>query len=205
MGLIASMKGSHTHPAKADRLTYIASGWNNAGGLMENTAIAEKKSNMNIDKPAVVKQPRIVKQPAVATTASRPSATPVRTQPRTATTQNTRSTSQQRTTAVRTAPVKKQPAVAKAPAKKKSILDEKYIASDAYFSADPKGKYYITNKGHLVQVDDTNIYMVGRLAQSNREGYSLMLSDKHYNYLYIADGGSIVNGAGTKVGYLKIR
>jgi hypothetical protein len=47
--------------------------------------------------------------------------------------------------------------------------------------------------------------MVGRLAQSNREGYSLMLSDKHYNYLYIANGGSIVNGSGKKVGYLKIR
>ena len=105
----------------------------------------------------------------------------------------------------RKTPVKKQVA-AKAPAKKKEgMLEEKHIASDAYFYSDPKGRYYITMRGHLVQVSDDNIFMVGRLAQSNKEGYSLMLSDKHYNYLYIGDGGNIYNGNDKKVGYLKIR
>jgi hypothetical protein len=190
MGLIASIKGSHSHPAKKDRLTYIESGWNNAGGLMENKAIAEKKSDKNIEKPAVVKNPQVASKNTVATTAPK-KATPVRTTTTRATTKK--------------APVKKQ-AVAKAPAKKKEgMLEDKHIASDAYFYSDPKGRYYITMRGHLVQVSDDNIYMVGRLAQSNKEGYSLMLSDKHYNYLYIGDGGNIYNGNDKKVGYLKIR
>lgn len=194
MGLIASMKGSHSHPSKKDRLTYIASGWNNAGGLMDNKAIVEKKSDRGIEQPAVVREPQVARQP-VATSGTRKSvvtAKPI--------VKQTRTTSQARPAAY------KKPAVAaKVPAKKKSLLDEKYIASDAYFSSDPKGRYHITTKGHLVQVSDDNIFMIGRLAQSNLEGYSLMLSDKHYNYLYIADGGNIVNGNGKKVGYLKIR
>lgn len=191
MGLIASIKGSHTHPAKKDRLTYIESGWNNAGGLMENKAIAEKKSNRNIDKPAVVKNPQVASRNTVAgnTTAK---ATTAKTAP-------------VRTTTVKKAPAKRTVA-AKAPARKKeSMLDEKYIASDAFFYSEPKGRYYITTRGHFVQVSDDNIFMVGRLAHSNKEGYSLMLSDKHYNYLYIGDGGNIYNGNNKKVGYLKIR
>jgi hypothetical protein len=199
MGLIASMKGSHSHPAKKDRLTYIASGWNNAGGLMENTSIAEKKSDKNIEKPAVVKNPQIEHTSAVVkqTVAVR-------------NTSSTRNTPAKSTTAVRsTAPVRKQPSArpvaSVAPKPAKSLLDDKYIVSDAYFNADPKGKYYITTKGHFVQVDTNNIYMLGRLAQSNKEGYSLMLSDKNYNYLYIGQGGSIINGAGKQVGYLKVR
>lgn len=195
MGLIASMKGSHSHPSKKDRLTYIASGWNNAGGLMDNKAIAEKKSAKGIEQPAVVREPQVAKQ-AVVTRSTRKSVVTAKPMVK----QTPRPTSQARPAAY------KKPAVAaKVPAKKKSLLDEKYIASDAYFSSDPKGRYHITTKGHLVQVSDDNIFMIGRLAQSNLEGYSLMLSDKHYNYLYIADGGNIVNGNGKKVGYLKIR
>lgn len=197
MGLIASMKGSHSHPAKADRLTYIASGWNNAGGLMDNSAIANKKSNSNAEKPAVVRNPQVVKQP-VATNKNTVAA-------RTMSGSTARTAPANRPT-VKQAPVRTKAVAAKAPPRRsKSLLDEKFIASDAYFNSDPTGKYHITKKGHLVQVTKDNVYMVGRLAQSNVDGYSLMLSDKHYNYLYIADGGSIVNGSGKKVGYLKIR
>ncbi len=38
MGIIASIKGSHSHPAKKDRLAYIAAGWNNATGSREAVA-----------------------------------------------------------------------------------------------------------------------------------------------------------------------
>lgn len=197
MGLIASMKGSHSHPAKADRLTYIASGWNNAGGLMDNSAIANKKSDSNVQKPAVVRNPQVVKQPVATnnnTVANRTTSSTIN-----------KSVSPNRTS-IKKSPVRNQTVASKAPAKRsKSLLDEKFIASDAYFNSDPTGKYHITKKGHLVQVTKDNVYMVGRLAQSNVDGYSLMLSDKHYNYLYIANGGTIVNGSGKKVGYLKIR
>jgi len=156
---------------------------------MNNTSIAEKKSDKNIDKPAVIKNNEIAKNsPARSASVAR--------QPVVA-----------RTRTVAIAPTRR-PAVKKsapAPAKTKTILDDKYIVSDAYFISDPKGKYYITSKGHFVQADSNNIYMLGRLAQSNKEGYDLMLSDKHYNYLYIGEGGSIINGAGKKVGYLKVR
>lgn len=168
MSLIASMKGSHTHPPKQNRLTAIATGWGNAGSLMDNTAIAQKQSDTNIEKPAVVAKPEIMGE----TTAQ--------------------VTRQSRKTGASLS-------------KSMSLLDDKYIASEAYFSSDPEGKYFITKRAHLVQVTKDNIYLIGRLAESNRSGYRLMLSDKYYNYLYIDRGGAIVNGAGKRVGYLKVR
>lgn len=174
MGLIASLKGSHSHPPKAQRLSSIATGWTNAGGLMDNRAIAAKKSDVNIEKPAVVNKPQVLREPAVASRNVKKA--PARTTRPRASANNTQ-----------------------------SALDEKYIASVAYFNADPNGKYYITTGANFVQVENNKVYLIGRLAQSNKPGYSLMLSDKHYNYLYIATGGVIVNGAGKRVGHLKMR
>ena len=42
MALIASHKGSHSHPPKNQRLTAIAAGFNKAGGTVSNTAVAVK-------------------------------------------------------------------------------------------------------------------------------------------------------------------
>ncbi len=45
MALIASQKGSHTHPPKDKRLTYIAAGWNKAAGAnVPRTAVAQKQA-----------------------------------------------------------------------------------------------------------------------------------------------------------------
>jgi hypothetical protein len=86
-----------------------------------------------------------------------------------------------------------------------SALAEKYIAFDVEFDADRQGSYFITTRGNLVQVDGSDIYLIGRLAESNKRGYRLMISDKNYNYLYIGRNGQIVNGAGTKVGLISKR
>ncbi|RZJ65999.1 MAG: membrane-binding protein [Flavobacterium sp.] len=80
---------------------------------------------------------------------------------------------------------------------------EKYIAFDVHFAADSNGIYYITNKGNLVNVDEESMYLIGSLSESNKRGYRLMLTDKNYNYLYIAEGGNIENGSGKKVGMIK--
>jgi len=55
MALIASMKGSHSHPAKNDRLAYIATGWRSAGGNGSDNATIVSSS------PSV---PQVTKQPA---------------------------------------------------------------------------------------------------------------------------------------------
>jgi len=81
-------------------------------------------------------------------------------------------------------------------------IDERHIAFDVYFDADQNGQYFITTKGNLVNVADESVYLIGRLAESNRRGYKLMLSDKNYNYLYIAPKGEIVDGYGKSVGYI---
>jgi hypothetical protein len=94
------------------------------------------------------------------------------------------------------------PAMVEIPAREEVALDERHIAFDVYFDADQNGQYFITTKGNLVNVDDESIYLIGRLAESNRRGYKLMLSDKNYNYLYIAAKGEIVNGYGKSVGYI---
>ncbi|QEE51209.1 hypothetical protein FUA48_17020 [Flavobacterium alkalisoli] len=66
---------------------------------------------------------------------------------------------------------------------------DKNIASDAYFRDDPKGKYYLTVKGNLVQVERDKVYLVARLVRSNRSGYKMMLTDNDKTNLYIGNGG----------------
>jgi len=56
MAAIASVKGSHTHPPKSNRLTAIAAGWGNAGGKTP-TAVAEYKAP---DVSAPAKAPIVV-------------------------------------------------------------------------------------------------------------------------------------------------
>ncbi|QEE51213.1 hypothetical protein FUA48_17070 [Flavobacterium alkalisoli] len=63
MGTIASIKGSHSHPPKSDRLIAIAAGWNRAGG----TAIAAQpvvQTQPEKPKPVVIaEKPKEVTQP----------------------------------------------------------------------------------------------------------------------------------------------
>ena len=140
LAIAASLKASHTHPARKDRLTAIATGWKNAGGAPSEIATAKKKA---ITKPVIVNPER---EPAIA---------------------------------------------------------EKYIAFDVDFNADPKGIYYITVRGNLVRVDGDALNVIGRLGESNKRGYKLMLYDKSYNYLYVAKQGVVVNGNGKAVGHIR--
>ena len=52
MNAAASLKASHTHPARRDRLIAIAGGWNNATNQMGGRPAAVKKSNKPVSKPA---------------------------------------------------------------------------------------------------------------------------------------------------------
>jgi hypothetical protein len=72
-----------------------------------------------------------------------------------------------------------------------------------YFHSDPKGRYYVTIRNNLVKVDGQQLYILGRLAESNKKGFPFMLHDRSYNYLYVTSKGKIVNGKGEAVGYLK--
>ncbi|RYZ78748.1 MAG: membrane-binding protein [Proteobacteria bacterium] len=140
MAISASLQGSHTHPARAQRLSAIALGWKNASGQ------GKSAPRQNASRPALARRDN------------------------------------------------------RAPA-----TDPSNIAFNVYFSADEQHDYYITKNGELVSVDDGVTYFVGSLSESNKRGYKLMLSDKNFNYLYIASGGSIVNGAGKKVGKIEPR
>jgi hypothetical protein len=139
MSIAASLKASHTHPGKQDRLAAIQTGWKNAGGI----ASPKTKSKKNIERPVIVENP-----------------------------------------------------------KTETVIAEKYIAFDVHFNADPAGIYYITIRGNLVNVSGDDLFIIGRLGESNKKGYKLMLADKNYNYLYIAAKGIIVNGLGKNVGYI---
>jgi hypothetical protein len=86
-----------------------------------------------------------------------------------------------------------------------SATHDKNVVSEAYFASDPNGKYYVTTRGNLVQVDRDKVYLIGSLAQSNKPGYKMMLTDTDYNNIYIASGGMLVNNYGKKIGYLKSR
>jgi predicted HD phosphohydrolase len=84
-----------------------------------------------------------------------------------------------------------------------TVLAEKYIAKDVTFLADPKGSYYVTIRGNLVKVEDEKLFIIGRLAESNRKQFPFMLYDNLYNYLYIDLNGTIYNGSGKKVGMIR--
>ena len=60
MQVAASMKASHTHPAKKDRLEAIATGWNNAAGVSPKENIAKKE---NVIKPSTPEKPVVSQTP----------------------------------------------------------------------------------------------------------------------------------------------
>lgn len=84
-----------------------------------------------------------------------------------------------------------------------SAIDEKYIAFDVKFSADPNGIWYVTVRGNLVKVENNELFIAGRFADSNKKGYRYMFYDKYFNYLYINSNGNIYNGNGKRVGEMK--
>lgn len=88
--------------------------------------------------------------------------------------------------------------------KKEIVLEEKYIAMDVQFDADPTGVYHVTVRGNLVKIAGSQLYIIGRMAKSNKRQYPLMFYDQYYNYLYITGDGVIMNGAGKKVGSIKV-
>ena len=185
MSIIASLKGSHTHPPKNDRLTYIARGWNNAGNNKE-TAVAQAAT----PQPAIQKQ---MAQPKPQAAVNKQTTVP----------QTVAQRPVQRPT-----PQPKQTTVATANPRTKKIAEStasKQIASDAYFESDPNGRYYLTTKGNLVQVENDKVYLIGSLTASDRNGYKFMVADNDTNSIYIGQGGTLVNASGKQVGYLKAR
>ena len=177
MALIASQKGSHTHPPKNQRLTYIATGWNKAAGITgSQTVVAQKQS-----APAIPKKVTPVQKPVAA----KKTAPAVRTQ----TKQAVASTQKPATREQRI---------------QQTVMDDRYIASDAYFTTNPEGEYYITVRGNFVMVDKDKVQILGSLARSDKSGYELMLSGENNN-IYIDSQGGLVNTTGKRVGYLRVR
>lgn len=180
METIASLKGSHGHPPKKDRLAAIEKGWSKAGGghVTNNNTVAENKP-VTESKPksiAVRTSPEVSKpKPTVSKPASKP------------------------IVKAETKPKTREEKIAE------SAMSSQNIASDAYFGANPKGKYYLTVKGNLVLVDKDKVYMIASLAASNKQGYKMMLTDNSNVYLYISSDGYLINGSGNKVGFLKAR
>jgi len=229
MSVIASLKGSHTHPAKKDRLAYIATGWNNAAPE-QTTVLAQtttQKSQTTVSAPnniaATTKQPAVQYKPVPASTTqykTTPPAPVVKTTPAKASAPKPKAAVAQNTTQPKKAASTKQvaytktvvkPALKTATAKNtrsaKPVLNTTTtkIMSDAYFTSNPNARFYITDKGKLVQVENDKVYQVASLYKSDRQGYSMMLADNDANKIYVGSGGTLVNEKGAQVGYLKAR
>ncbi len=93
------------------------------------------------------------------------------------------------------------PVIVKEPVNEENnIIDEKYIAYDVHFNSDANVKYYVTIRNHLVKVTGNNLHIAAIMVESNKNKYTAMFYDKHYNYLYITATGAIVNGFGKQIG-----
>ncbi len=198
MALISSIKGSHTHPPKKDRLAFIATGWNNAGPqtVINNTP---ERAIVKTDPDPKPYAPPAVTKPVASTYAATRNA---------ASASNTRA--QRASVAVKTSvPAKQQIAVTTtAPSRTKKIqqsIQSGNVVSEAHFDADPYSKFYLTNKGNLVQVENDKVYLVASLYKSDRRGYKMMFSDQDSHKIYVGNGGVLVNGSGSRVGYVKSR
>lgn len=173
MATISSTTGSKTHPPKRDRLSYIASGWENAGDTKAPFISAPATSRLATQHEATtVAEAR----PVVAATPQRsvkPAATPVKT--------NVADTAREKVD--------------------QSIAAN--ASSDVYFSEEPNGEYYLTKKGNLVQVENNKLYLVSKLYKSDKSGYKTMLADQNANKIYITATGGLVNSKGHSIGYMK--
>ena len=209
MALIASLKGSHSHPPKKDRLEYIATGWNNAGPTSATTAIAEK-TTVKPDSKTYVAPATAISKPSVA----QRNVVAQNTSVRTVNTNQNRVVPQRATSNVRY--VSSHPAAVPVTAVAANVtasrtpnahqtLRTSNIASIAHFNADPSGKYYLTKKGNLVQVENDNVYLVANLYKSDKQGYKLMFADKDANKIYVGNGGNLIDSRGAKVGYVRTR
>jgi hypothetical protein len=173
MSTISSVKGSKTHPPKQDRLSYIATGWGNAGDANTPFISAPATSRLATQhKATTVAEARPVVTSAPQRNA-KPVATPVKT--------NTAGTAREKVD--------------------ESIAAN--ASSDVYFSEDPNGEYYLTKKGNLVQVENNTLYLVSKLYKSDKGGYKTMLADQNANKIYITATGGLVNSKGHRIGYMK--
>jgi hypothetical protein len=206
MALISSIKGSHTHPPKKDRLAFIATGWNNAGPTTVINAVPEKTTVKADPNP----------KPYSPTAASAP-VTRHETVPQNTTVVSNNGPVQPVQKVAATLPYKPaaQP-VSKTKAtvtngtagrskKIQQSIQSGNVVSEAHFDADPYSKYYLTNKGNLVQVENDKVYFVASLYKSDKRGYSMMLSDRDSYKIYVGNGGVLVNNNGAKVGYVRAK
>ena len=188
MALISSPTGSKSHPPKRDRLAYIATGWNNAADVAAAT-IAAPKAAVAAKSTAPAKTVTVAANPAKPVVSNPPRPTRLATK-----------------TPKQVSNVPKTTVVANAVpnASIRRSIDTN-VKSDVYFSSDPKGEYYLTSKGNLVQVENNKVYLVGSLYRSDRQGYSMMFAGDNAGKIYIGGGGSLVNSQGKKIGYMQSR
>lgn len=206
MSIIASLKGSHTHPAKGDRLAYIATGWNNASA--DNTAVAYKPKSQAAPKTTAT-QPNTTAQTTVKASTPKANATPAP-KPKPAavvtTTQQKRQPAPARATPPK--PAARNTVATTQTSNNKDVVNKPptdKVMSDVYLSSSPQGKYCVTDKGKLVQVEGDNVYLIATLYKSDRQGYSLMFADNKSTKIYVGNGGALVNEKGARVGYVKAR
>jgi len=216
MSVIASLKGSHSHPAKKDRLAYIATGWNNAApeetSVLAQTTTQKPQTTVNAPNTiaANTKQPAApykttTKPAAVTSTAKAPAAQAPKPKPAVAqAAARPKPAAATRQTAQRPAP-KPAAKTATAQTTAKPSQNSTKIMSDVYFTSNSKSKFYLTAQGKLVQVDNDEMFLVASLYKSDRQGYTMMFADNGANKIYVGSGGSLVNEKGAKVGYLKAR
>jgi outer membrane biosynthesis protein TonB len=201
MGIIASLKGSHTHPAKDDRLAFIATGWNNADP--QATAAVQPKTETKTTPAAAT----VANTKAPVKTAAPQKAVVQAAKPK-ATTKKTTATTPKPAVAAQAKP-KPKPAVASSQTSKAkqiaTTVNSDKVLSDVYLTASPQSKYYVTAKGNLVQVENDKVYLVAGMYKSDKQGYSVMFADADAHKLYVGKGGTIVNESGTRVGYVKAR
>jgi hypothetical protein len=82
-------------------------------------------------------------------------------------------------------------------------LADKYIAANVHFNADETGTYYVTTRLNLVKVEDSQLFIIGKLSPLENEDFPFLIHDSKDTRLFVTKRGGIMNSTGKTVGYLE--
>lgn len=188
MQIAADYKRSSTHPGKTERLVAIAGGWNNADDQM-------KGKKTDIAKTVPVKDTNPVQNTDIARNDAPSTNSRNRTYPtpsRDNSNENNGEYNRGKVIDARTV-------------SQRTAIDPKYIIGDVSFLGDKGATYYVTTKLNLVKVENNQLYVLGKVAQSGDNNYPYLVTLANAQKLWVSTIGNIVTSSGLKVGEMRGR
>jgi hypothetical protein len=81
-------------------------------------------------------------------------------------------------------------------------ISDRNIIGQVRFNADPYSNYYVTTRYNVVKVKNNQLYVIGKLANTNNSSYPYLIYDEANTQLFVDVYGNILTKQGRSVGKL---